>query len=107
MHRLLGEYATTLLVETLTDTRNSGIPNDIAALKGKRYVLLSEFAENQHMNEAKLKSLTGGDVVTARFLHGEFFEFLPTHHMIMMTNHKPVIKGIDAWHLAAHHAHSV
>jgi len=69
--------------------RRSSISNDVAALDGKRLVTASETAENTRLNEARLKALTGGDKVTARFLYCEPFEFVPVGHIWLAANHKP------------------
>jgi len=51
--------------------------------------------ENRSLNENKIKNLTGGDLITARFLRQEFFDFKPTHTLWIFGNHKPNIKGTD------------
>ena len=56
----------------------SAIPNDVAALYNRRLVTSSETNEGTRLNEARVKALTGGDRLSARFLHAEFFEFDPT-----------------------------
>lgn len=47
------------------------------------------------MDEAKIKDLTGGDTLAARFMRGEWFEFLPVFKLVLATNHKPVVRGTD------------
>jgi len=73
---------------SLVPSQNS---NDIAALAGKRLVTTSESMEGITLNEAKLKQLTGGDVISARFLHKEFFQFIPVCKIFLATNHPPRI----------------
>lgn len=92
---LLGDYAQETPVETLTIRKNEGIPNDVARLKGARLVTASEGERGQRLAESLIKRLTGGDKVTARFLHQEFFEFFPQFKIILSTNNKPVIRGGD------------
>lgn len=72
-----------------------GIPNDIARLKGVRFCSVVEVEQGRKLAESLVKSLTGGDTVTARFLRAEFFEFMPEFKMFIGSNPKPVIKGTD------------
>ena len=95
MRSILGDYGMRTPTETLMVRRDSGIPNDIARLKGVRFVTASESDEGQRLAESKIKDLTGGDTITARFMRGEFFEFLPVFKLWLATNHKPVIRGTD------------
>ena len=74
---------------------NGQIKNDVAALVGKRMVTLNETKQNEEFDQAQLKELTGGDTLTARFLHKEFFDFNPTHKLQIFTNHEPTIIGDD------------
>jgi len=90
-----GDYAQTMPAESLLAKREGSIPNDLARLKGARFVVASETGEGRRLDEAKVKALTGGDNIVARFLHGEFFEFPPSHTLWLTTNHRPTIKGTD------------
>lgn len=92
---MLGDYAQETPVETLMIKRNEGIPNDIARLKGARLVTASEGERGQKLAESLIKRLTGGDKISARFLHQEFFEFTPEFKIFLSTNHRPVIQGGD------------
>ena len=92
---MLGDYALRTPTETLLVKRDQGIPNDVARLRGARFVTASETEEGQRLAESKIKDLTGGDVISARFMRGEFFDFLPTFKLWLSTNHKPVIRGTD------------
>jgi putative DNA primase/helicase len=55
----------------------------------------AELSEGKRLNESMVKDLTGGDIIAARYLHKEFFEFKPNFKIWMYGNHKPVIKGTD------------
>ncbi len=92
---LLGDYAVNTPVETLLVKRSEGIPNDIARLKGGRLVYAVEAEQNRRLAESLVKQLTGGDSVTARFLHAEFFSFNPEFKIFLATNHRPIIRGAD------------
>lgn len=93
---IMADYHHKTPVETIMAKRNDGgIPNDIAALKGARFVTASETEENRRLNVAKVKDMSGNEVLTARFLHGEFFNFRPQFKLWLSTNHKPIIPGND------------
>ena len=92
---MMGDYATTTPSETLLCKKNEGIPNDVARLRGARFVLASETPEGRKMNVGLIKQMTGQDLLTARFLHCEFFAFMPTFKLLMLTNHKPEASGED------------
>lgn len=86
---IAGRYAANTPFSTFELRSRSAIPNDVAALVGKRVVTASETGEDTRLNESRLKALTGGDPVTARFLHGEFFTYQPVAKFWLAVNHKP------------------
>lgn len=93
---LFADYAQSATMDTFTEKKNeSAIPNDIARMVGARLITTVETKEGMHFNEALIKQLTGGDRITARFLHKEFFDFAPTHKLWVSVNHRPIIKGTD------------
>lgn len=91
---MMGDYAMGASSDLLVG-RGAKIPNDVARIKGARAVILSEPDEGSELAEGLVKELTGGDIITARFLYGEFFDFRPEAKFWMTTNHRPVIKGSD------------
>ncbi|HEY2677475.1 MAG TPA: phage/plasmid primase, P4 family [Steroidobacteraceae bacterium] len=93
--RLLGDYAVAASPDLIMMRRHGGIPNDVARLRGVRAALMNETSQGSRFDEAKLKDLTGGDTLTARFLHQEFFDFKPSHRIVIRGNHKPQINGTD------------
>jgi putative DNA primase/helicase len=95
MSHVLGDYAMSTPTETLLVKRRGAIPNDVARLKGARFVVACEADAENRLAESLIKQMTGGDTISARFLHQEWFEFEPTHKVFFGTNHKPVIKGTD------------
>ena len=92
---LLGDYALRTPTQTLLSKRQDGIPNDIAALRGARFVFAAESKEGRCLSEELVKDLTGTDTISARFLRQEWFQFKPEFKLWLSTNHKPVIKGTD------------
>ena len=94
IRKLLGDYSQQAPPETFLAKRD-GIPNDIARLRGARFVAAVETGEGRRLNETLIKSMTGGDTMTARFLRQEYFEFKPQFTPWLATNHKPEIRGQD------------
>jgi putative DNA primase/helicase len=92
----LGDYAMRTPTETLLVKRSGGVPNDVARLKGARFVAASETEEGRRLAESLVKDLTGQDTISARFMWAEWFDFKPTHALHLSTNHKPEIRGTDA-----------
>lgn len=93
--RVMGDYACAAEPEMLMTRKHVGIPNDVARLRGRRAVFLNETNQGHRFDEAKLKNLTGGDKLNARFLREEFFDFAPTHKLCLRGNHKPTVNGTD------------
>jgi putative DNA primase/helicase len=92
---VIGDYATNTDTETLLMKRYQGVGNDVAALKGARFVSAAEVEQGRRLAESKVKQLTGRDTVTARYLFGEPFNFTPEFKLWLSTNNKPVIQGTD------------
>jgi len=86
---VIGEYAYDAPFSTFELATRSAIPNDLAALDGKRFVTSSETTEGARFNEARIKALTGCDSITARFLHAEFFTFQPVAKFFLAVNTRP------------------
>jgi putative DNA primase/helicase len=91
LDHVLGDFAFNLPFSTF-EARPGAIPNDLAALAGRRFVTASETNDGTRLNEARIKTLTGEDTITARFLHGEFFSFRPVGKLWLSVNHKPVVR---------------
>jgi putative DNA primase/helicase len=92
---LLGDYGTATNTETFMKKNSDQHTNDLARLRGTRFVTTTEAEQGRRLSEPLIKQITGTDKMTARFLYGEFFNFIPTFKVFMATNHKPVIKGTD------------
>jgi putative DNA primase/helicase len=93
---LFGDYGTQADFATFLESkRDGGIRNDIARLAGARLVRSSEVGEGKRLNESMVKTLTGTDTISARFLYTEAFEFRPIFKLWLAVNDKPVIRGTD------------
>jgi putative DNA primase/helicase len=87
----LGTYAANLPFSAFELAARSAISNDVATLPGKRFATAIETDESSCMNVARIKALTGGDIVTARLLYREFSEFRPVAKFWLAFNHRPVV----------------
>jgi putative DNA primase/helicase len=92
---LSGDYGARASFKTFDADKQSEQTNDIAALKGKRFVSMIETGGDKKLNEPLVKEITGGDEITCRFLHREFFSYFPQFKLFLATNHKPVITHSD------------
>jgi putative DNA primase/helicase len=95
---VLGEdYACAAPPDLLFMPRGGGAPHptEIASLYGKRVASCAELGEGQHLDEAKVKRLTGGDPIRCRRMQEDWWTFAPTHTTFMAGNHKPKIPGTD------------
>ena len=89
---LLDGYAQSTSSDTFMQKKNDTVNNDIARLKGARFVSAIEMEEGKRMAESLIKSMTGGDKLVTRFLYGEFFEYIPQFKVFLAVNHKPIIR---------------
>lgn len=96
LHALFGDYALAADASLLTERKKGGgATEETARLKGRRLVAVNETAENDQLNEARVKFITSQDMISARPLYGHLFDFFPTHKTFLTTNHKPIIRGTD------------
>ena len=87
---VLGTYAQTLPVSTLmASSVDDRIPNDVARMAGRRFLVASETKQGKALDEQRLKQLTGGDTVSARYMRAEWFDFRPVGKIQLTTNHLP------------------
>jgi len=102
VQRILGlgddGYSISAPAELLTAGSHREHPTEIARLSGARLVITAELDEGQRFAEAKIKSLTGRDVLAGRFMHKDYFSFRPTHTIWLLANHQPDVRtGGDAF----------
>jgi putative DNA primase/helicase len=83
-----GDYHCTTPIETFTASNHDRHPTELAALRGARLVTATETEEGRRWAESRIKALTGGDKIAARFMRQDFFEFQPIFKLIIAGNHK-------------------
>jgi putative DNA primase/helicase len=91
----LGEYHRTAPIETFTASNADRHPTDLAGLRAARLVTATETEEGRRWAESRIKKLTGGDKVAARFMRQDFFEYRPAFKLIIAGNHKPSLRSVD------------
>jgi putative DNA primase/helicase len=92
---ILSEYAQTAAMDTFTASKYDRHPTDLAMLKGARLVTASETEEGRKWAEAKIKQMTGGDPITARFMRRDYFTYQPEFKLVIIGNHKPCLDNVD------------
>ncbi len=91
---VLGSYATVAAIETFTASPTDQHSCDLAKLHGARVVTAQETADGRRWAESKIKMMTGGDVITARFMRQDFFDFTPVFKLFVAGNHKPGLRSV-------------
>jgi P4 family phage/plasmid primase-like protien len=92
---VMNEYATVAAMDTFIASQGDRHPTDLAALRGARMVRASETEEGQAWSEVRIKALTGGDKIAARFMRQDFFEFTPQFKLTIIGNHMPELRNVD------------
>lgn len=94
---ILGDYARAIASETLTESkRQAGVATpDLAELIGARLAMSSETEDGAALAESLIKSLVAGDTMTVRKLYAAPVQFTPQFKLMMLGNHKPIIRGND------------
>lgn len=95
MEMLGRDYAMKAPPDLLMAKSHDSHPTDKAGMFRKRLVVAIETAEGRRLDEVAVKELTGGDRITARRMREDFWEFTPSHTLLMATNHRPTIRGTD------------
>ncbi len=91
----LGDYHRVAPIETFTAAKNDRHPTELAGLRGARLVSSVETEEGRRWAESKIKALTGGDKIAARFMRQDFFEYFPCYKLMVAGNHKPSLRSVD------------
>jgi putative DNA primase/helicase len=92
---LLGDYATVASMDCFTASKSERHPTDLAMLRGARLVTAAETEEGKHWAESRIKQLTGGDPISARFMRQDFFTYTPTFKLTIIGNHTPNLHNVD------------
>lgn len=94
MH-VMGDYATAVVMSTLIQKRYSDHPTEIAKLRGARLAVASETSDGARINASMVKRLTGGDILAGRFMRADFFDFIPTHKLVISGNLPLILGRVD------------
>lgn len=92
---ILNDYSAVAGIETFTESKHDRHTTELARLRGARFVTAQEVEEGKRWAEAKIKALTGGDPITARFMRQDDFTFLPQFKLVIAGNHKPGLRNVD------------
>jgi putative DNA primase/helicase len=92
---ILGDYHRTTPIETFTASNVDRHPTELADLRGARMVTSVETEEGRRWAESRIKTLTGGDRIAARFMRQDFFEYIPQFKLLIAGNHKPGLRSVD------------
>jgi putative DNA primase/helicase len=98
VHMLKGiwaDYAVVAPMDTFTESRGERHPTELAMLLGARLVVSEESELGRSWNSARIKTLCGGDPVSARFMRQDFFTFLPTWKLLLVGNYQPSLRNVD------------
>ncbi len=90
-----GEYARRTHATSFLNSTGDKHPTDLAGLQGARLVAGSELPKGKTWDESVIKDLTGGDVLTARYMRGDFFDFDPQLTLFIAGNNMPSFRGVD------------
>lgn len=94
--RVLGDYARKVPADSLTGSGYGKHSEARARLVGSRLAFASEPPEGASLDDSFIKEVTGGERISARFLHRNSFEFVPTFKLVLTTNRMPTIRSTDA-----------
>jgi putative DNA primase/helicase len=92
---ILGDYSCVAAMDTFTASHSDRHPADLAMLRGARLAMASETEEGRAWAESRIKQITGGDPISARFMRQDFFTFLPQFKLLLIGNHKPSLRNVD------------
>ena len=91
----MGEYAQYAPMDTFMASKFDRHPTELAALAGARLVVASETKEGRAWEEGRIKALTGGDPISARYMRQDYFTYVPQFKLLLVGNHKPALRTVD------------
>jgi putative DNA primase/helicase len=94
-HVLGADYSMKGKKDLLIQKTTSDHPTSLARLHGKRFVACVESGQGSKLDETLVKELTGSDTISARFMRQDEWQFETTHKIVLATNNKPEIHGMD------------
>jgi putative DNA primase/helicase len=92
---IMRAYAAVAQMETFTVSQGERHPADLAMLRGARLVTAQETEEGRRWAESRIKAMSGGDPITARFMRQDFFTYIPAFKLFIAGNHKPGLRRVD------------
>ncbi|MEP3331664.1 phage/plasmid primase, P4 family [Sedimentitalea sp.] len=91
---IMGQYGRKAPNSLFVKTRNEEHKTDLAGMEGTRLAIGSELNRDDHWNETAIKDMTGGDKLTARFMRGDYFDFIPEFFLMIAGNDKPIMHDV-------------
>ncbi len=92
MREVMGQYGANTPFTTFEEHKRAPIPSDLARLKGRRLVTAVETGQASRLAEDRLKMLTGESIVTARFMHHDWFDFRPVTKIWLAVHDRPIVR---------------
>ena len=93
--RVLGSYSGKLSADALTMSNKRNVKPEMAELKGKRLIIASEMDEGMRLNTGLVKQLCSTDEIYAEKKYKDPFHFVPSHTLVLYTNHLPKVGAND------------
>ena len=94
--RVMGTYSGQMSADTLTVGVKRNVKPEMAELKGKRLVIAAELEEGMRLNTSMIKQLCSTDEIFAEKKYQPPFKFIPSHTLVLYTNHLPKVGASDA-----------
>lgn len=93
--RVLGTYSGNMSADTLTVGCKRNVKPELAEAKGKRMIIAAELEEGMRLNTSNVKQLCSTDEIYAEKKYKAPFSYVPTHTLVLYTNHLPGVGAID------------
>ena len=93
--RVLGTYSGNMSADTLTVGCKRNVKPELAEAKGKRMIIAAELEEGMRLNTSNVKQLCSTDEIYAEKKYKAPFSYVPTHTLVLYTNHLPRVGAID------------